>query len=255
LRIFTLSRRVENASRKILNKNAYSVVRIWMTTQRQRKTAATLYSSLKELRKFLGLTQKEMAIHGSCSPAMIQSAEIGRKPLSVAIAFKVSESTGIDFAWLMSDDPRAPMITSAGEEYTISEFERRQTNRVAPGATHYRWRELQIGLALDFLYRLLGANRLKGKEAVHGYMQRLEGFIKSELKRLPMLEDRVFGEIRRAKEAAAFTGRIRALQFLTPFDMKPLQRGREKLGQSIAAFTSRQTRQARRQTGRVKSDK
>jgi transcriptional regulator with XRE-family HTH domain len=212
------------------------------------------HSNLKRLRKFLTLTQKEMADLGGCSRHTVQSIEIGRVVLSARIASKISTSTGIDLAWLMSND-RAPMITSASEEYTISEFQRRQTNRVAPDAAHYKWRELQLAGAFDMMHRLLAANRLKGKDAVNEFMDRVENSLKAELKRLPRLEDRILGERRRAKEAALRTGRIMALHFLTPFDMKPLLRGRERLGQAVAAFTSRQTRQARRQTRRVKSDK
>ena len=187
---------------------------------------------------------------------MIQSAEIGRKPLSVAIASRISESTNIDLSWLMSDDPRAPMINTAGEPYSYdADFKAKQTNPSAPDASHYRWRELQLGVAFDLHLRELAAWRRKGQEAVKAYMERVEDFHKAELKLLPRLEDCVFGERRRAKEAALKTGKVITLQFLTPFDMRPLLRGREKLGQAVAAFTSRQTRQARRQTRRVKSDK
>lgn len=196
-----------------------------------------------------------MADLGGCSRHTIQSIEISRVVLSARIAAKISTATGIDLAWLMSGDSRAPMINAAGEPYTHADFEQRQTNRKAPDAAHYKWRELQLGVAFDLLHRELAANRRKSKDAVNEFMDRVEGFLKSELRRLPKLEDTIFGERRRAKEAALKSGRIMALQFLTPFDMKPLQRGREKLGQVVAAFTSRQTRQARRQTRRVKSDK
>jgi transcriptional regulator with XRE-family HTH domain len=210
-------------------------------------------SNLRQLRKFLTLTQKEMGDVGSCSRHTVQSIEIGRVVLSARIAAKISESTNIDPSWLTSDDPGAPMTNVAGEAYTISEFERRRTNRVAPDAAHYKWRELQLGVAFDMTHRLLAANRLKGKDAVNEFMDRVENFLKAELKRLPRLEDRILGERRRAKEAALRTGRIMALQFLTPFDMRPLLRVREKIGQNIAAFTSRQPRQARRQAKRIKS--
>jgi transcriptional regulator with XRE-family HTH domain len=215
-----------------------------MTTQRQRKTAT--HSNLRRLRKFLLLTQKEMADRGACSPAMIQSVEIGRKPLSVAIASQISESTNIDLAWLMSDDPRAPMINTAGEPYSY-DADFKQRHRVAPDAAHYRWRELQLGVDFDLHLRELAAWRRKGKEAVEAYMQRCADFHKAELKLLPKLEDTIHGERRRAKEAALLkTGRIIPLGDLTPSDMKPLQRGREKLAQSIAAFTAREARKARR---------
>lgn len=175
---------------------------------------------------------------GGCSRHMIQSAEIGRLALSAKIASKISESTGIDLAWLTNNDPAAPMINHAGEEYTYADFERRRTNASAPDASHYRWRELQLGVVFDLLHRLLAASRLKGKDAVDGFMERLEEFLRSELGRHVRLEDAVHGERRRANEAALKTGRIIALGLLTPSDLKPLKRGRERLGQAIAAFTA-----------------
>ena len=213
------------------------------------------HSNLKRLRKFLTLTQKEMAELGGCSRHTVQSIEIGRVVLSARIAAKISATTGCDLSWLMGGDSRAPMINVASEPYTHADFEQRQTNREEPDASHYRWRELQLGVGFDLHLRELAAWRRKGKDAVNEFMQRVEDFHKAELRKLRKLEDTVFGERRRAKEAALKTGRIMALHFLTPFDMKPLLRGRENLGQAVAAFTSRKTRQARRQTRRVKSDK
>jgi hypothetical protein len=200
-------------------------------------------------------TQKEMADFGGCSAAMIQSSEIARRPLSTPIATKISQRTGIDLAWLMSDDPDAPMINQAGEPYSYdADFERRQTNRSAPDASHYRWRELQLGDGFDLLHRLLGANRLKGEDAVAEFMDNFADFLKTQLKKHVKLEDTVYGEIRRAREAALKTGKIIPLGFLTPTDIKPLRRGRERLGQAIAAFTSGQARKSWRRARRVKSD-
>jgi hypothetical protein len=196
-----------------------------------------------------------MADFGGCSAAMIQSSEIGRRPLSTRIASKISQRTGVDLAWLMSNDPTAPMINDAGEEYTSADFERQKVNLRGPDARHYRWRELQLADGFDLLYRLLAANRLKGKDAVNEFMEDFEDFLKAELKKHVKLEDTVYGERRRAKEAALKTGRIIALGFLTPFDLKPLRRGRERLGRAIAAFTSGQARQPWRQPQRIKSEK
>lgn len=191
------------------------------------------------------LTQKEMGDHGGCSRHTIQSCEIGRVVLSPRIATKISLTTGIDSTWLMNNNPSAPMINASGEPYRYEvDFQPRQRNRKAPDASHYRWRELQLGVALDFFYRLLAANRRKGKEAVDGFMEELERFIKTQLKKHVKLEDAVYGERRRAQEAARKTGGIIPLGFLTPADMKPLQRGREKLGK--ASLRSRHGKRAKR---------
>jgi hypothetical protein len=157
-------------------------------------------------------------------------------------------------AWLTTNDPGARMVTPGGDDYTREVFER-QTKAGGPDEAHYRWRELQLAVAFDLLYRLLAAWRLKGKDAVRAFIGRLERFLKDELKTLIKLQDTVYGERRRAEEAARKTaGKITALEFLTPFDLKPLRRVREKVGQAIAAFTAQQVRQVR-QTRWIKSKK
>jgi hypothetical protein len=81
-------------------------------------------------------------------------------------------ATGIDVAWLMSNDPAVPMISATGHAYGHADFKRQQATVRAPDASHYRWRESQVGVASDLLYRLLAASRLKGNEAVDGFMER-----------------------------------------------------------------------------------
>ena len=134
-------------------------------------------------------------------------------------------------------------------------FERQKANLRGPDASHYRWREMQLGCACDFIYRLLAASKLKGKDAVDGFMERLEKFIKTELSHHVRLEDAVYGERRRANEAALKTGRVIALGLLTPFDEKPFKRGRARLGAALAAFTAARARQEMRHAQRIKSEK
>ena len=191
--------------------------------------------NLRRLRQILSLTQKELAELGKCSRHLIQSVEIGRTRLSTKIASRLSENCGVDFAWLTSDDSTAP-IDHAGRPYSSETFERRKINRRAPDASHYRWRQLQLGTGFDLLHRLLAANRLKGKDDVDGFMERFEKFIKTELSHHVRLEDAVYGERRRATEAARKKGKIIALGLLTPFDDKPFRRGRERLGAALAAL-------------------
>ena len=69
-------------------------------------------------------------------------------------------------------------------------------------------------------------------------MERFEKFIKTELSHHVRLEDAVYGERRRATEAARKRGKIIALGLLTPFDDKPFRRGRERLGASARCFHS-----------------
>ena len=70
-------------------------------------------------------------------------------------------------------------------------------------------------------------------------MDRVEKFIISELDHHIALQDTVYGERRRANKAALKTGRVIVLQLLTPSGPEPFRRGRERLGQAIAAFTAR----------------
>jgi transcriptional regulator with XRE-family HTH domain len=197
-------------------------------------------TTLRELRKTLKKTQKEMGALVDCSQHMICSIEIGRLPLSTRLASRISQSTEIDLTWLTNGDSTAPMIDHAGRPYSYQTFERRKTNRPAPDESHYRWRELQLGVGFDHLHRILAASRVKG--TTKEFMDRVEGFIKTELSHHVRLEDAIFGERRRASQAASKSGRIIALGLLTPFDEKPFRRGRERLGQAIAAFTARRVK-------------
>jgi transcriptional regulator with XRE-family HTH domain len=77
----------------------------------------TTITKLRQLRKCIGKRQKEMADWAGCSPGLIQSIETGRRRLSTEIALRISNSTGVDATWLMSNDSDVPMINSAGEPY------------------------------------------------------------------------------------------------------------------------------------------
>ena len=179
----------------------------------------------------------------TCSRYLIQSIEAGRKTLSARIASEISRKTGVDLAWLTNDDPSADMIRSCRYVHTPARiFNRAQASLRTLEGSHHLLRNLQLGVAFDLLHRLLAASRLKGKDDVDGFVERLEKFIKSELEHHTALEDAVYGERRRAKETARKSGRVIALSFLTPFDDKPFHRGRERLATAIAAFTARRVR-------------
>ena len=207
----------------------------------------TTQTNLRRLRKFLSLTQKEMADFGTCSRYLIQSIEAGRKKLSVRIASEISRKTGVDLTWLTNDDPSAPMIGNDGNPYSREQhFDRAKANLRTLEGSHHLLRNLQLGVAFDLDHRLLAAWRLKGKAEVEAYMERRENFTKSELKHHTALEDAVYGERRRATEAARKSGKIIPLGFFTPFDDKPFRRGRERLATAIAAFTARRVRSEKR---------
>ena len=89
---------------------------------------------------------------------------------------------------------------------------------------------------------MLAASRLKGKDDVDGFIERLEKFIREELDHHIPLQDAVYGERIRANKTALKTGRIIALGLLTPTGVEPFKRGRRRLGAAIAAFTARRVK-------------
>ena len=68
-------------------------------------------------------------------------------------------------------------------------------------------------------------------------IDRLEAFITADPGNHTKLEDAVYGERRRASEAALKSGI--ALGLLAPFDVQPLRRGQARLTRAMAAFTAR----------------
>jgi transcriptional regulator with XRE-family HTH domain len=197
----------------------------------------TTHSNLRQLRNFLGKTQTEIAALAGCSRHLIAMIETNRMALSERIASKISESTGVDATWLMNNDPHAEMINSAGARYSEQDQQQAAQSSGLHSLPHYRFRELQLAMTYDLLSRLLAASRLKRTMPV--FMNRLEVFIKAELAQHPSLEDAVYGERRRASEAALKSGKVIALSLLTPFDEQPLRRGRARIERAIAAFTAR----------------
>jgi transcriptional regulator with XRE-family HTH domain len=204
----------------------------------------TTQTNLRQLRKFLGKTQLEMADLSGCSRYMIVSIEVGRFPLSPRIAAEISKRTGVDVAWLMGGDRDAPMVSLTGQPYSLEDFERRQRDFHFSEGAHYRWRELQLGVGFDVLHRLLRASQFEG--TVRDFMDRFEGFLEAELRHHTALEDTILGERRRAREAGMKAGKVIPLGLLTPADAKPFKRGLEKLTRAIAAVTAAEERREKR---------
>jgi transcriptional regulator with XRE-family HTH domain len=200
---------------------------------------------MRQIRKLLKLSQAEMGALGGISKYMILRIEHGQEQLSAQVARRLAESTGISGAWLMSDDDDPP-VNDAGEPYTLSDFERAQSAppSVHDTAAHYYYHEAQLGVAFDLMLQILAAHRVKrtSKE----FMNRVERFIKDELKRHKALQDRIFGQQSRRNEQAIKKGKVIALGLLSPVDPEPFKRGREKLARALAAVT------ARDQTGKTR---
>jgi transcriptional regulator with XRE-family HTH domain len=198
----------------------------------------TTRNNLRQLRDILALTQPQLASLAGCSMDLIHSVETGRARLSTKVANQISRRTGISDAWL-TGDLQAPMVALDGKPYTLETFQQRQLDYHFSEGPHYRWREVQLGETFDLLHRLLRAWQSQGK--VKDFMKRVEDFMKAELDEHPeivRLADAIYGERRRAQEAARKAGRVIPLGLLTPLGVESLKRGRVRLAQAIAAMTA-----------------
>ena len=79
--------------------------------------------TLAVLRNISGMTQKEMAAILECSTPTIQAVELGRLNLSDKLAGLVSHKTGINLAWLLTNDVNQPPVDVDGAPYTKALFE------------------------------------------------------------------------------------------------------------------------------------
>jgi len=79
--------------------------------------------TLAVLRNISGLTQKEMASILECSTPTVQAVELGKLNLSDKLAGLVSHKTGINLAWLLSNDVNQPPVDVDGAPYTKALFE------------------------------------------------------------------------------------------------------------------------------------
>jgi DNA-binding XRE family transcriptional regulator len=79
--------------------------------------------TLAVLRNISGLTQKEMAAILECSTPTVQAVELGKLNLSDKLAGLVTHKTGINLAWLLSNDVNQPPVDVDGAPYTKALFE------------------------------------------------------------------------------------------------------------------------------------
>ena len=82
--------------------------------------------TLAVLRNISGLTQKEMASILECSTPTVQAIELGKLNLSEKLAGLVSHKTGINLAWLLTNDVTQPPVDAEGTPYTKELFEKYQ---------------------------------------------------------------------------------------------------------------------------------
>jgi len=83
----------------------------------------------------LGLSQKKMAHIAECSWPTIQAIERQKLKLSDELGMRIAFKTGVDLKWLTENQLRRAPTTLDGRPYTLSEFDRVQTQVVLPPAT------------------------------------------------------------------------------------------------------------------------
>lgn len=92
---------------------------------------SSLRHPLAVLRKILEMSQQDFAELVNCSVATIQSVELGRLRLSLALAERIRDATGISVNWLIrgnpSDPPETdPLLFDPPTLYTKEHFEKTQ---------------------------------------------------------------------------------------------------------------------------------
>jgi hypothetical protein len=207
----------------------------------------TTFNSLRHLRRELCKTQGEMAGPdiADCSVSTIVSLEIGRLKLSPKLGWRISEACGIDYGWLMANDESRPMINLAGQPYSPEDFTQAQDKDLESLKFYQVEPEMEIGVAYDFLCRVLEAAKEQGVNAVSGFLHRLEAYVRSEVGHFTELQDAVFGEIRQWGKENVATGKSYPKSFLFPRSAEPFKRGQERFEKAIQAIAAREKRMAR----------
>ena len=85
------------------------------------------------LRTALDLGQKELAEKLGCSWRAIQSIELLDLKLSARLAERICDETGVNFNWLMTGDPEAPIIDERGLPWRRDAYFDAQGRKLLPG--------------------------------------------------------------------------------------------------------------------------
>jgi DNA-binding XRE family transcriptional regulator len=200
------------------------------------------FSSLRHLRLFLGKSQKEFANEiAGCSKFTIESLESNplRLKLSTRLAFKISESTGCDVNWLLSNSENLPMTNANGRDYSLQDWEDARDADLESLKFYRVEPEMEIGVAADLLHRVLDAARKRDIKALSDFQKRLEHYVRSEISRFRDLQDEVYQEIRQWGERNVATGKSYPKNFLFPRSLEPFKRGKKRADKAIAAIEKR----------------
>jgi len=203
---------------------------------------AALDSRMKELRAFLGLTQKQMSSVLSCSVHSLLSIELGRMKLSPRMALKVVRATGISRDWLTGD--LSEMLNEYGEPYTLKDFEECR-ERDETMEFYLAVEEMEILVAADLLFRVYKEVRAKpamqAMQALPKFSHDLRDFVRTQVAKFHELKVQVEKEnVERNKRQK------RVRPYLFPAGLEGFKRVRKKTNEAIAAFVDREKRMASR---------
>ena len=90
-------------------------------------------NNVARLRAFLNKSEKfdqaQFAKMIGCSVCKLQNIETGRTKLDEELATKLLTETHISPEWLLTNDPKAPLVSANGEPYTLEMFDRAQAEK------------------------------------------------------------------------------------------------------------------------------
>jgi transcriptional regulator with XRE-family HTH domain len=90
-------------------------------------------NNVARLRAFLNKSEKfdqaQFAKMIGCSVCKLQNIETGRTKLDEELATKLLTETHISPEWLLTNDPKAPLVSANGEPYTVEMFDRAQAEK------------------------------------------------------------------------------------------------------------------------------
>jgi len=90
-------------------------------------------NNVARLRAFLNKSEKfdqaQFAKTIGCSVCKLQNIETGRTKLDEELATKLLTETHISPEWLLTNDPKAPLVSANGEPYTLEMFDRAQAEK------------------------------------------------------------------------------------------------------------------------------
>jgi transcriptional regulator with XRE-family HTH domain len=90
-------------------------------------------NNVARLRAFLNKSEKfdqaQFAKMIGCSVCKLQNIETGRTKLDEELATKLLTETHISPEWLLTNDPKAPLVSANGEPYTLEMFYRAQAEK------------------------------------------------------------------------------------------------------------------------------